>query len=85
MSSLLLAAEVLSPSTAKRDRTLKRDLYLSEGVEYWIVDPKARAIERWLRGTKAPAVITGMLTWKPAGAKRALVIDVPELFEPPKF
>jgi Uma2 family endonuclease len=35
-----LAIEVLSPSTRRRDRTLKRDLYQRSGVqEYWVVDP----------------------------------------------
>ena len=44
----LLAAEILSPSTAARDRGIKRKLYLEAGVEeYWIVDLNARLIERW--------------------------------------
>jgi Uma2 family endonuclease len=34
-----ILVEVLSPSTSKRDRTIKRDLYERQGVrEYWIVD-----------------------------------------------
>jgi Uma2 family endonuclease len=85
MSSLMLAVEVLSPSTAKRDRTAKRDLYLSERVEYWIADPKARTIERWLPGTSAPTVLSDTLTWKPPGAKQALGVDIQQLFEQPKF
>jgi Uma2 family endonuclease len=85
MSSLLLAVEVSSPSTAKRDRTVKRDLYLSEGVEYWIADPKARTVERWLPGTTAPTVLSETLTWKPPGAKQALVVDIRQLFEQPRF
>ena len=41
-----LVIEVLSPSTAGRDRTIKRARYLRYGVrEYWIVDPQARSIE----------------------------------------
>lgn len=32
--------EILSPSTASKDRALKRSLYERAGVtEYWIVDP----------------------------------------------
>jgi Uma2 family endonuclease len=41
-----LVVEVLSPSTAQRDRTLKKKLYARHGVqEYWIVDPKAQTLE----------------------------------------
>jgi Uma2 family endonuclease len=39
MHQLLLAVEVLSPSTRRVDSGKKRTLYLSQGVaEYWIVD-----------------------------------------------
>lgn len=49
--------EVLSPRTARRDRTAKSDLYLRHEVpHYWLVDPEARTLEvyeldndRWLR------------------------------------
>jgi Uma2 family endonuclease len=39
-----LVVEILSPSTARRDRTEKKDVYAQSGVEeYWIVDgPKRR-------------------------------------------
>ena len=40
-----LVVEILSPSTAERDRTLKRALYARHGVnEYWIVDPASRNV-----------------------------------------
>ena len=40
-----LVVEVLSPSTAERDRTLKRTLFAKHGVrEYWQVDPGARTV-----------------------------------------
>ena len=39
-------AEVLSPSTASDDRTLKLPLYASTGVVHvWLMDPTARTIE----------------------------------------
>jgi len=41
-----LAVEVLSPSTARRDRGEKLRLYAESGIpEYWIVDPEAATIE----------------------------------------
>ncbi len=44
-----LIVEVLSPSTAKRDKGYKKDLYEQSGVkEYWIVDPENRSIEVYL-------------------------------------
>ena len=40
-----LVVEILSPSTADRDRGYKRELYARHGVrEYWIVDPDAETI-----------------------------------------
>jgi len=45
LEEALLVAEVLSPSTERRDRTVKADLYLGAGVrEVWLVDPEAQAI-----------------------------------------
>ena len=41
-----LVVEVLSPSTARRDRTVKREIYETSGVrEYWLVDTRNRSIE----------------------------------------
>ena len=41
-----LLVEILSPSTASRDRTLKLNKYARCGVpEYWIVDPRAKVLE----------------------------------------
>lgn len=41
-----LVVEVLSPSTSRHDRTLKRERYARFGVrEYWIADITARTIE----------------------------------------
>lgn len=38
--------EILSPSTVRHDRVLKRRLYAQHGVtHYWLVDPDARVLE----------------------------------------
>ncbi|MBK8648914.1 MAG: Uma2 family endonuclease [Gemmatimonadetes bacterium] len=74
---LLLAIEVLSPSTARRDRGIKRRIYMGEQVdEYWIVDADAWCIERWRRGDERPEIVTETLEWRPEGAGEALEIDV---------
>jgi len=40
-----LVVEVLSPSTERKDRRTKRDIYERNGVrEYWLVDSRRRAI-----------------------------------------
>lgn len=42
-------AETLSPSTALKDKTLKKELYESKGVpEYWIIDIHSRSIEIYI-------------------------------------
>ncbi len=44
-----LIIEIVSPSSAKRDRKIKRDLYEKHGVrEYWIVDGHETTIEVYL-------------------------------------
>ena len=43
LPELLLAVEVLSPSTARHDRVTKREMHLVEGLPpYWVVDLHAR-------------------------------------------
>ena len=72
---LLLAIEVLSPSTARADRQVKRRLYQREGVaEYWIVDLDARVIERWQPGDERPQILSSKLTWA------SFELDLPEFF-----
>lgn len=79
---LLLAVEVLSPSTARVDRVRKRAIYLEEGVpEYWIVDPDARCVERWRSGDVRPEVLDERLVWAPGEGVEPLEIELGALFE----
>ncbi|HEX4931814.1 MAG TPA: Uma2 family endonuclease [Gemmatimonadaceae bacterium] len=78
---LLLALEVLSPSTARRDRITKRHIYMSEAVdEYWIVDTDARTIERWRPGQDRPEIVDGILRWEPAPGVPPLEVDIAATF-----
>jgi Uma2 family endonuclease len=46
-----LVVEILSRSTARRDRRVKRDIYERNGVrEYWLVDTRRHAITVLVRG-----------------------------------
>jgi Uma2 family endonuclease len=77
----LLVVEVLSPSTARRDRVLKRRLYQRAGVpEYWIVDLDARLVERWRPGDERPEIFGEQLEWAPESAVEPLKIDLESLF-----
>ena len=81
ITALLLAVEVLSPSTARYDRTLKRRRYQRAGVpEYWIVDLDARLIERWRPADARPEILTERLGWRPEAEGPELEIDLPALF-----
>jgi Uma2 family endonuclease len=70
--------EVLSPSTARRDRRDKAALYLGAGVPwYWLVDTRARLLEafeatdgRWLR----------LGAWSEADVARVPPFDAVDLF-----
>ena len=81
IKQLLLAVEVLSASTARADRTVKRRLFQRVGVpQYWIVDVEARLVERWRPGDERPEILTETLEWRPDPVIEPLVIDLPRLF-----
>ncbi len=81
VKSLLLAVEVLSPSSLRTDRVTKRDFYLDAGVEeYWIVDIEARLIERWRPMQETPELLRERMAWAPRGCE-PLVIELPALFD----
>ena len=80
-AGLLLAIEVLSPGTARVDRTIKRRRYQREGVaEYWIVDGDARIVERWGPLDDRPEIISERLEWRPDPDLPPLTVELPALF-----
>lgn len=89
VTRLLLAVNVLSPGTARGDRTVKRAfLQRSRVPQYWIVDHHAWLVERWRPDDERPEIVAGTLTWQPVAAIEPLVIDLPALLtealgEPP--
>ena len=70
-------AEVVSPSTAKYDRTDKLRIYRREGVEWvWLVDPLARTLEVLRRDAESWS-LRG--TWRDDERVRAEPFDAIEL------
>jgi Uma2 family endonuclease len=81
VTSLLVAVEVVSPSSARTDRLEKRDYYLRANVpEYWVVDLDAHVVERWGLERDTPMPLRETLEWRPAGATEPLTVNLPELF-----
>ncbi|HEX8690804.1 MAG TPA: Uma2 family endonuclease [Longimicrobium sp.] len=79
-----LVVEVISPSTADRDRGIKRERYAYFGVpHYWVVDLDARQIEvyRMLVDPLRPEIVKDMLEWQPIPGGPVLKIDVQQTLQ----
>ena len=58
-----LVVEINSPSTRRRDRRVKRDLYAKAGVrEYWMIDPDANTVTVFRRTPQGEFPMVGTLT-----------------------
>ena len=78
---VLLAAEIVSPSSARYDRVTKRPHYQRNRVsEYWIVDDTSQTIERWTPDDERPELIADQLVWHPGGAMEPFVLDLGRFF-----
>ncbi|MCO4099797.1 Uma2 family endonuclease [Gemmatimonas sp.] len=75
----LLFIEVLSPSTARYDRVVKRGRYQRANIEYWIVDLEARLLERWPPDADRPFIHTAHVTWELPNVPE-LTVDLSALF-----
>lgn len=76
-----LVIEVVSPSTASRDRGSKLERYRHYGVpEYWVVDPVGRVVEVWLfssGATEATVYRPGdVIEWDPGAGPAILTLPV---------
>jgi len=80
---LLLAVEVLSPSSVRADRFTKRRLYQEQDVGlYWVIDGDARTVEVWTSTDTTPRMEREVLTWHPDGASQPFTFPLDELFRP---
>jgi len=80
---LLLAVEILSPSSVRYDRFTKRLLYQEHGVPlYWIVDGDAHSVELWRPEDRFPQIERERLVWHPVGAATPFNLELEELFKP---
>ena len=78
---LLLAVEVISPSSARHDRVVKRPAYQRNRVpEYWIVDERSGTVERWWPDDERPEIVAQQLVWNPEGASESFVLDLVDFF-----
>ena len=83
VKTLLLAVEVLSPSTARADRFTKRRLFQEVGIPaYWIVDGDERAVEVWTPEQRLPTVERERLVWQPHPEREPFTLELAELFRP---
>ena len=76
---LMLAIEVISPSSGRHDRVRKRPKYQQYVDEYWIIDPDARLFERWRAGEARPEITVEQFRWQPREDVPPFTLDV-ELF-----
>ena len=82
MTGISVLVEVLSPSTAKRDRGIKRRFYQRARIaEYWIVDLEGRVVERWRPDDARPEVLHDVLTWVDSATDAARHIDLAAFFD----
>lgn len=80
-----LVVEILSASTAARDRGIKRERYALHGVQhYWLVDLRKKVIEVYDLPADAEAPLRAASTtleWQLNREAPALTVDVAALFE----
>ena len=83
LQTLLLAVEVLSPSSLRADRFTKRRLYQTQQVPvYWVVDGEGHTVEIWTPEAHFPRIERERLVWQPVGAAESFTLLLEDLFRP---
>lgn len=83
LRTVLLVAEVLSPSSTRADRFTKRRLYQERGVPlYWVIEPDEHFAEVWRPEDDFPTVVRDRLEWRPEGSTTPFIVELGELFRP---
>lgn len=81
LESLAVVVEVTSPSTARHDRSAKRNFFQRLNVdEYWVVDVDARTIERSGPNQPGVQVFERLFEWSPVGVAAAFQLDLKAFF-----
>lgn len=78
-----LVVEIRSPSTARHDWTVKRELYARHGVaEYWLVDPEAATVAVLLLedGELKVAGVYGEADTLPTVAMEGFTVELANIF-----
>jgi Uma2 family endonuclease len=79
-----LIVEILSPSSAERDRVEKMDLYQRYGLpEYWIVDPDSQMVEVYLSVANRLEKVETLKTGERLHSRQipGLVLELSEIFK----
>jgi len=83
MRHLPLVVQLLSPSTSRADRFIKRRRYQEAGVPlYWIVNVEEGQVEVWTPEVEFPRIERRRLDWHPAGASEPFGLELADLFRP---
>jgi Uma2 family endonuclease len=81
IQSLHLAIEIVSPSSAKSDRGIKRRLYQEQRIpEYWVVDVDQQRVEVWAPDAAFPLVRREQVVWRHPALDDDCTVDLLKLF-----
>jgi len=73
----LLVVQILSSSTAARDRGVKRRMHQQAAIpEYWIIDLDSRLVGRCRPEDDRPEILRDLLTWQAPSSKEPFEIDL---------